>query len=145
MLTEAQLVALEKAKTEKEAVFESEHPGTAAPRTRSMSATFKGVGRVYQQTFIDTYSKGSLVPSSMIADPDHGGIRSTIGSVSVLRPPGGQAAAGVLCDRGSEYCRQPGAARLRLYLAVEDIDHSAHRDQAARRPTASASASTRPC
>jgi hypothetical protein len=40
VLTEAQLVALEKAKTEKEAhgEFESEHPGTAAPRTRSTSA-----------------------------------------------------------------------------------------------------------
>ena len=39
-LTEAQLVALAKAKTEKEAhgEFESEHPATAAPRTRSMLA-----------------------------------------------------------------------------------------------------------
>jgi hypothetical protein len=40
-LTEAQVAALEKPKAEKEAhgEFVSEHPGTAAPRTRSMSAT----------------------------------------------------------------------------------------------------------
>jgi hypothetical protein len=49
VLTEGQLVALEKPKAEKEAhgEFESEHPGYAAPR----------LGRVYQQTFIDTYAK----------------------------------------------------------------------------------------
>ena len=41
VLTEAQVIALEKAKTEKEDAWrvESEHPGTAAPRRRSMSAT----------------------------------------------------------------------------------------------------------
>jgi hypothetical protein len=41
VLTEAQIVALEKAKTEKEAhgEFESEHPGYRAPRTPSTSAT----------------------------------------------------------------------------------------------------------
>jgi hypothetical protein len=41
VLTEAQVVALEKAKAEKEAhgESESEHPAIAAPRTHSMSAT----------------------------------------------------------------------------------------------------------
>ena len=41
VLTEAQVVALEKAKTEKEAhgEFESEHPGYCGARIRSMSAT----------------------------------------------------------------------------------------------------------
>jgi hypothetical protein len=40
VLTEAQVIALEKAKTEKEAhgEFESEHPAIAAPRTRFTSA-----------------------------------------------------------------------------------------------------------
>jgi hypothetical protein len=32
-------------------------PAIAAPRTRSTSATSRGVGRLYQQTFIGTYSK----------------------------------------------------------------------------------------
>ena len=53
MLTEAQVVALEKAKTEKEAhgEFESEHPGYCGAQDTSMSAT-EGSWRVYQQTFI---------------------------------------------------------------------------------------------
>jgi transposase InsO family protein len=59
VLTEAQLVALEKAKTEKEAhgEFESEHPGYCGAQDTFYVGNLKGVGRVYQQTFIDTYSK----------------------------------------------------------------------------------------
>ena len=69
VLTEAQLVALEKAKTEKEAhgEFESEHPGYCGAQDTFYVGNLKGVGRVYQQTFIDTYSKVAVVPSSMIA------------------------------------------------------------------------------
>ena len=57
--TEAQLVALEKAKTEKEAhgEFESEHPGYCGAQDNFDVGNLKGVGRVYQQTFIDTYAK----------------------------------------------------------------------------------------
>jgi hypothetical protein len=59
VLTEAQLVALEKAKTEKEAhgEFESEHPGYRGARDTFYVGNLKGVERVYQQTFIDTYAK----------------------------------------------------------------------------------------
>ena len=59
MLTEAQLAALEKAKTEKEAhgEFESEHPGYCGAQDTFYVGNLKGVGRVYQQTFIDTYAK----------------------------------------------------------------------------------------
>ena len=59
MLTEAQVVALEKAKTEKEAhgEFESEHPGYSGAQDTFYVGNLKGVGRVYQQTFIDTYAK----------------------------------------------------------------------------------------
>jgi hypothetical protein len=58
VLTEAQVVALEKAKTEKEAhgQFESEHPGGA--QDTFYVGNLKGVGRVYQQTFIDTCTSG---------------------------------------------------------------------------------------
>ena len=54
MLTEAQLAALEKAKTEKEAhgEFESEHPGYCGAQDTFYVGNLKGVGRVYQQTFI---------------------------------------------------------------------------------------------
>jgi transposase InsO family protein len=59
LLTEAQMVALEKAKEDKEAhgEFESECPGYCGAQDTFYVGTLKGVGRMYQQTFIDTYSK----------------------------------------------------------------------------------------
>src|SRR4029078_2968782 len=59
VLTEAQVVALEKAKTEKEAhgEFESEHPGYCGGQDTFYVGNLKGVGRIYQQTFVDTYAK----------------------------------------------------------------------------------------
>jgi hypothetical protein len=59
VLTETQVTALEKAKTEKEAhgEFESEHPGYCGAQDTFYVGNLKGVGRVYQQTFIDTYVK----------------------------------------------------------------------------------------
>ena len=66
VLTEAQVVALEKAKADKEAhgEFESECPGYCGAQDTFYVGTLKGVGRIYQQTFIDTYSKGGS-PSCM--------------------------------------------------------------------------------
>jgi hypothetical protein len=59
ILTESQLVALEKAKLDKEAhgEFESEHPGYCGAQDTFYVGTLKGVGRIYQQAFIDTYCK----------------------------------------------------------------------------------------
>ena len=59
VLTEAQVVALEKAKADKEAhvEFESECPGYCGAQDTFYVGTMKGVGRIYQQTFIDTYAK----------------------------------------------------------------------------------------
>ena len=59
ILTEAQLAAMEKAKAEKEAhgEFESEHPGYCGAQDTFYVGNMKGVGRIYQQTFVDTYSK----------------------------------------------------------------------------------------
>ena len=59
ILTEAQLAALEKAKSDKEAhgEFQSECPGYGGAQDTFYVGTMKGVGRIYQQTFIDTYSK----------------------------------------------------------------------------------------
>ena len=63
VLTEGQLAALEKAKTEKEAhgEFESECPGYCGAQDTFYVGTMKGVGRIYQQTFIDTYAKVAFV------------------------------------------------------------------------------------
>src|SRR6185437_11283295 len=59
VLTESQLAALEKAKLDKEAhgEFDSEHPGYCLAQDTFYVGTLKGVGRIYQQTVIDTYSK----------------------------------------------------------------------------------------
>ena len=59
ILTESQLAALEKAKQEKEAhgEIETEHPGYLGAQDTYYVGTIKGVGRIYQQTFIDTYSR----------------------------------------------------------------------------------------
>src|ERR671922_2838518 len=59
VLTEAQIAALEKAKEDKEAYgeFESECPGYCGAQDTFYVGTLKGVGRIYQQTFIDTYAK----------------------------------------------------------------------------------------
>ena len=59
VLTEAQVQALERAKTEKEAhgEFESECPGYCGAQDTFYVGPLKGVGRIYQQTFIDIYAK----------------------------------------------------------------------------------------
>lgn len=56
ILIEDQVRALEKAKQEKEAhgEIETEHPGYLGSQDTYYVGNLKGVGRIYQQTFIDT-------------------------------------------------------------------------------------------
>jgi transposase InsO family protein len=125
ILTEDQVRALEKAKEEKQAhgEIETAHPGYLGAQDTYYVGTIKGVGRIYQQTFIDTYSKvaqaklydrkNALVAADMLNDRvipffDEQGVR-------LLR---------VLTDRGTEYCGHREHHEYQLYLAVEDIDHS---------------------
>jgi transposase len=57
--TEAQLVALEAAKREREFhpdEIETEHPGYLLSQDTFYVGYLKGVGRIYQQTVVDTYS-----------------------------------------------------------------------------------------
>ena len=59
VLTEEQVVALERTRKEEEAQgqIDTEHPGYLGAQDTFYVGTIKGVGRIYQQTFIDTYSK----------------------------------------------------------------------------------------
>lgn len=59
MLTEAQLAALEKKKEDDivHGEIETQHPGYLGSQDTFYVGTLKGVGRIYQQTFVDTYSK----------------------------------------------------------------------------------------
>ena len=125
VLTEQQVRAMEKAKQEKEAhgEIETAHPGYLGAQDTYYVGTIKSIGRIYGQTFIDTYSKvafvklydrkNALVAADMLNDrvlpfyEEHG--------VPLLR---------VLTDRGTEYCGNREHHEYQLYLAVENIDHS---------------------
>lgn len=125
VLTEAQLVALEKAKQEKEAHGEIEtyHPGYLGAQDTYYVGTIKGVGRIYQQTFIDTYSrvafaklydrKNALVAADTLNDKVLPFYQQH--DIPLLR---------ILTDRGTEYCGAREHHEYQLYLAIEDIDHS---------------------
>jgi transposase InsO family protein len=125
VLTEAQVVALEKAKAEKEAhgEFESEHPGYCGAQDTFYVGNLKGVGRIYQQTFIDTYTK---VAFAKLYDRKTPITAADLLNDRVLPFFDGQDVKllRVLTDRGSEYCGNPERHEYELYLAVEDIDHS---------------------
>ncbi len=125
LLTEAQVIALEKAKTEKEAhgEFESECPGYCGAQDTFYVGNMKGVGRIYQQTFIDTYSK---VVFAKLYDR-----KTPITAADLLNDRAVPffeekeiKLSRVLTDRGTEYCGNPEHHEYELYLAVEDIDHS---------------------
>ena len=59
ILTESQIQALERKKQDDEACgkIETAHPGYLGAQDTFYVGTLKGVGRIYQQTFIDTYAK----------------------------------------------------------------------------------------
>ena len=95
--------------------------------------TIKGVGRIYQQTFIDTYGK---VAFAKVYDRKNAGPATLYASAPVVAAdmlndkvlPFYQqhdiALLRVLTDRGTEYCGAREHHEYQLYLAIEDIDHS---------------------
>jgi hypothetical protein len=58
-LTDAQAAALEK-KKEDDVEIETAHPGYLGSQDTFYVGNLKGVGRIHQQTFVDTYSKVAL-------------------------------------------------------------------------------------
>jgi len=125
VLTESQVAALEKAKREKEehGEIETEHPGYLGAQDTFYVGCLKGVGRIYQQTFIDTYSrvaccklydrKNALVAADMLND-----------RILPLFEEQGIPLLRILTDRGTEYCGTREHHEYELYLTLEDIDHS---------------------
>ena len=84
---------------------------------------FKGIGRVYQQTFIDTYSR--------VADVKLYTEKTAITSADILNdkilPFYNQhniPLLRVLTDRGTEFCGKVETHAYELYLSLEGIDHS---------------------
>src|SRR4051794_6635155 len=125
VLTESQLAALEKAKTEKEThgEFESECPGYCGAQDTFYVGNMKGVGRIYQQTFIDTYAK---VAFAKLYDRKTALTAADLLNDRVIPFYDAQEVklTRVLTDRGTEYCGNPEHHEYELYLAVEDVDHS---------------------
>lgn len=125
VLTEAQVIALERQKSADEVhgEIETEHPGYLGSQDTYYVGTIKGIGRIYQQTFVDTYSKVAacklyttktpITAADLLNDrvlpmlEDHG--------VGLLR---------ILTDRGTEFCGRPERHDYQLYLAVNDIEHT---------------------
>ena len=125
VLTESQVEALEEAKQEKELCGEIEtfHPGFLLGQDTLYVGYIKGIGKIYQQTGIDTYSnigfakvytdKTPLPAADLLNDrvlpffEEHG--------LRLLR---------LLTDRGTEYCGVNDAHQYELYLHLNDIEHS---------------------
>ena len=125
ILTESQLKAMEKREAEKEAhgEIETERPGYLGSQDTFYVGTLKGVGRIYQQTFVDTYSKMSFAKlykmktPITVADLLNDKVLPFFDEqdVPVLR---------ILTDRGTEYCGKVDAHDYQLFLAIKDVDHS---------------------
>ncbi len=125
VLTESQVRALEEAKQEKEAhgEIESFHPGFLLGQDTFYVGWIKGIGKIYQQTAIDTYSnigfaklytdKTAVTAADLLNDrvlpffDQH--------SIPLLR---------VLTDRGTEYCGRRENHPYQLFLYLNDIDHT---------------------
>lgn len=125
ILTEAQVIAMERKREKQEAhgEIETEHPGYLVAQDTYYVGTIKGVGRIYQQTVIDTYtrvafaklytSKHAITSADVLNDrvipffEQH--------EIPILR---------MLTDRGTEFNGRPENHEYELYLQLEDIDHS---------------------
>ena len=125
VLTEAQVQALEKKKQDDEACGEIEtaHPGYLGSRDTFYVGTIKGVGRIYQQTFVDTYSKVAFAKLYKTKTP--------ITAADLLNdkvlPFFMEHEMGIirmLTDRVTEYCGKVETHDYELYLGVNDIEHT---------------------
>ena len=125
ILSDAQVAALEKKKLDDEVCGEiqTEHPGYLGSQDTFYVGNLKGVGRIYQQTFVDTYSKVAFAKLYTTKTPITAA--DTLNDrvlpffeqedLPMLR---------ILTDRGTEYCGRVDQHDYQLYLAINDIDHT---------------------
>lgn len=124
-LNDQQIAALERKYEDDVACGEIEtaHPGYLGAQDTFYVGNLKGVGRIYQQTFIDTYSKvvhcklyttkTPITAADLLNDRVLPFYQSQ--DLPMLR---------ILADRGTEYCGKVEQHDYELYLAVNDIDHT---------------------
>jgi len=124
--TEAQLAALEASKRSRESnpdEIQTEHPGYLISQDTFYVGYLKGVGRIYQQTVIDTYSsvafaklytgKVPVTAADILNDRVLPFFEER--DVPILR---------VLTDRGTEFCGSPDRHPYELFLQLNDIEHT---------------------
>lgn len=125
ILTEAQLMAIERKKERREAFgeIETEHPGYLGSQDTYYVGNIKGVGRIYQQTFIDTYSR---VAFAKLYESKHAITSADILNDRVLPFFEDQQIPllRILTDRGTEFKGRPEHHEYELYLQIEGIEHS---------------------
>ena len=125
VLTEAQVQALERKKQDDEACgeIETHHPGYLGSQDTFYVGTIKGVGRIYQQTFVDTYSKWAAAKLYTTKTPITGADLLndrvlpffTSQEMGIVR---------ILTDRGTEYCGKLETHDYQLYLGINGIEHT---------------------
>jgi len=125
ILTESQVIALERKKQDDlvSGEIETAHPGYLGSQDTFYVGTLKGVGRIYQQTFVDTYSKVAFAKLYKTKTP--------ITSADLLNDKvlpffeeHQLPLLRILTDRGTEYCGKAESHDYQLYLAINDIDHT---------------------
>lgn len=125
LLSESQLKAMEEQKEEKQAhgEIETHHSGFLFAQDTYYVGYIKGIGKLYQQTGIDTYSNVGF--AKLYQDKTATCAAEFLNSkvlpyfekqdISILR---------ILTDRGTEYCGRPETHHFQLYLYLNDIEHS---------------------
>lgn len=101
----------------------TEHPGYLVAQDTYYVGTIKGVGKIYQQTVIDTYCR--VAQAKLYTD------KTPITSADVLNDRIIPFFAGhklgilrILTDRGTEYCGTLENHAYQLYLSIEGIEHT---------------------
>ena len=125
ILTEAQVQALERKKLDDEVSREIDtaHPGHLGSQDTFYVGTLEGVGRIYQQTYVDTYAKTAQAKlyttktPITAADMPNDKVLPFFeeNELPVLR---------ILTDRGTEYCGRAEYHDYQLFLAINYIEHT---------------------
>ena len=115
--------------------IDTAHPGYLGSQDTFYVGTLKGVGRVYQQTYVDTYckvahaklytTKTPITAADLLNDrvlPFH-----DEHDLPVLR---------ILTDRGTEYCGRVDKHDFQFFLAINDIDHTKTKVKSPQSPRA---------
>jgi transposase len=125
-LTDSQIAALERKASDDETCGEIEtaHPGYLGSQDTFSVGNLKGVGRIYQQTFVDTYSKVAHCCKLYVTKTPITAADLLNARVLPFYASQGLPMLRILTDRGTEYCGKVEQHDYQLYLAINDIEHT---------------------